>query len=60
MKFYIARNTIAITPYQTKKRCYEMWQKTVDTCQLNPGQYTLCKDVDGFNYEVIQVLGTVQ
>lgn len=58
--FYISRNTLAVTPYNTKEECYQLWENTVATCQLEPGTYQLCKDVDGFNYEVIQTLGVVQ
>ena len=58
--FYIARNTLAVTPLQSKKQCYEVWENTVGTCQLNKGVYTLCKAKGTVGYEVIQVLGTVQ
>ena len=58
--FYIARNTLSVTPNLSKKKCYELWENTTRSEQLQPGTYTLCKDIDGFKYEVIQTLGVVQ
>ena len=43
MKFYIARNTLAVTKPMTKKAALELWNKAAIPSLLQ-GKYQLCKE----------------
>ena len=44
MKFYIARNTLAVTMPMTKKACLELFAKESARTDFMPGKYQLCRE----------------
>jgi hypothetical protein len=54
--FYIACNTLAVTPLTTKKKALETWE-SVREFDADPGSvYELCKEVGTVNPHVVQRL----
>jgi len=52
--FYIARNTLAITPQMTKKKALALWE--ANKVEGGTDLYQLCKHTDSVNPTVIMDL----
>ena len=51
--FYIARNTLAVTPAMTKKAALALWEANKAT---DGARYELCKEDGNINPTVVQIL----
>ena len=55
--FYIACNTLAVTPNMTKKKALEMWENAkFDLAGIEASKYQLCKHTDRVNPTVVMDL----
>ena len=55
--FYIARNTLAVTPNMTKKAALAMWENAkFDLATEGNSKYQLCKETGSVNPVVVMDL----